>query len=47
MLSLAEHPEKFDAELIDKLTEKTSTEVTGAENLEYNLALSVIQSMAK
>ena len=47
LLSLAEHPEKFDFSLIDKLTVKTNREVTGAENMDYDLVLSVIQSMAK
>ena len=47
LLSLAKNPEKFDETLIDALTLKTNPEVTGAENLDYNLALSVIQSMAK
>ena len=47
LLSLAAHPEKFDVNLIDKLTVKTSPYVTGAENMDYDLALSVIQSMAR
>ena len=47
LLSLAEHPEKFDESLIDKLTFKTHVETAGAENMDYDLALSVIQSMAK
>ncbi len=47
LMSLAQHPEKFDEALIDKLTVKNSPNVTGAENMDYDLALSVIQSMAK
>ena len=47
LLSLAQHPEKFDYSLIDKLTLKTDKMPTGAENMDYDLALSVIQSMAK
>ena len=47
LLSLAEHPEKFDSQLIYGLTQKTNANVTGAENMDYDLALSVIQSMAR
>lgn len=47
LLSLAQHPEKFDYSLIDKLTLKTGKMPTSAENMDYDLALSVIQSMAK
>lgn len=47
LLSLAEHPEKFDASLIDTVTLKNSPEVTGAENMDYDLVLSAIQSMVK
>lgn len=47
LLSLAEHPEKFNPDWILALTEKNSSMPIGSENLDYNFALSIIQSMAK
>ncbi|MBO7673247.1 hypothetical protein J6S88_07570 [bacterium] len=51
LLSLAEHPEKFDASYIDKLTLRNSVNGNGSDhgivNLDYDLAYSIIQSMAR
>lgn len=51
LLSLAEHPEKFDASYIDKLTLRDSFDGIagdrGIVNLDYDLAYSIIQSMAR
>ncbi len=44
LLSLADNPEKFDADIIEKITRKAGFDV---EYLDYDLMLSAIQSMAQ
>lgn len=47
LLSLVEHPEKFDKDLIWHLCYKNGAKPETAPNFDYDLALSIIQSMAK
>ena len=51
LLFLSEHPEKLDAFFLDKLTERCSVRDSagnaGIVNLDYDLAYSIIQSMAR
>ena len=47
LLSLVEHPEKFDQGLIENLCYKTGPRPETAPYFDYDLALSIIQSMAK
>ena len=47
LLSLAEHPEKFDASYIDKLLFSNIPDGHGDTNFDYDLAYSIIQSMTR
>lgn len=47
LLSLIEHPEKFDHSLIDTITRRDSVSCDTIVNLDYDLVLSAIQSMAR
>ncbi len=47
LLSLIEHPERFNQDLIKNLCDKTGPRPESAPYFDYDLALSIIQSMAK